>query len=356
MTETEDPGHARLPFRVFRQGAGGAIVSVLLTGVAGFIGSHVAEALLANGHQVIGLDDLSGGAEENIPKGVRFYHGSILDAGLLATLFSRHRVRFVYHLAGYAAEGLSHYIRVFNYSNNLVGSMMVLNQAIHAGVECFVFTSSIAVYGLTGAPWREETTPRPEDPYGIAKYAVELDLQSARRTHGLNYIIFRPHNVYGERQNLGDRYRNVIGIFMNQLLQDQPMTIFGDGSQTRAFSYIGDVAPLLASALSVPAAYNQIFNVGDDDPVTVNELATLVAGALGKPRQVVHLPSLPEALHATADHSKLASGFHYRPGWNLPAGIGRMAAWARSHGPCQPTRVPNIELRKNLPEVWSQAP
>jgi UDP-glucose 4-epimerase len=135
----------------------------------------------------------------------------------------------------------------------------------------------------------EETPPRPEDPYGIAKLAVEQELRVCKEMFGLDYVIFRPHNVYGERQNIGDKYRNVVGIFMNQILQGKPMTVFGDGSQTRAFSYIGDVAPIIAEAVDVPEAYNQIFNIGADQPYSVNELAS-VAMAMGV-QAIIHLPS-----------------------------------------------------------------
>ena len=170
----------------------------------------------------------------------------------LAALFEAERFDYVYHLAAYAAEGLSHFIRRFNYRDNLIGSVNLINEAVKHDVKCFVFTSSIAVYGAGQLPMDEAMIPLPEDPYGISKYAVELDLRAAHEMFGLNYVIFRPHNVYGEGQNLGDRYRNVLGIFMNQIMQGLPLTIFGDGEQTRAFSYISDVAPYIARSVEVP--------------------------------------------------------------------------------------------------------
>src|SRR5262245_10826977 len=326
--------------------------TTLVTGAAGFIGSHVAEQLLARGHEVVGLDDLSGGFAENVPAGAKFYEGSVLDTALVPRIFSEHRITHVFHLAAYAAEGLSHFIRRFNYTNNVVGSMNVLNEAVKAEVKCFVFTSSIAVYGAGQTPMHEELTPEPEDPYGIAKYAVEMDLAAARRMFGLDSIVFRPHNVYGERQHLGDRYRNVIGIFMNQLMRGEPMTVFGDGTQTRGFSYIGDVAPLIARSIEVPAAYNETFNVGADKPTTVNELAGLVAEAMGKPCRVTHLEPRKEVAHAVADHSKLERVFDYRPKWTLPEGLQRMAAWAKTIGPRRPSNFGEIEVVKSLPPSW----
>jgi UDP-glucose 4-epimerase len=327
-------------------------MTAFVTGVAGFIGSHVAETLLGAGKEVVGLDDLSGGFADNVPKGVVFHRGTILDQALLGRIFREHKIDTVYHLAAYAAEGLSHFIRAFNYQNNVVGSMNVLNEAIKAEVRCFVFTSSIAVYGANQAPMIEAMVPAPEDPYGIAKYSVELDLRAALHMFGLNHIIFRPHNVYGERQHIGDRYRNVIGIFMNQLMTGQPMTIFGDGTQTRAFSYVADVAPVIARAPDVPAAYNQVFNVGADTATTLNELSAAVAEAMGAKADVRHLDARKEVLHAVADHSKVAQVFGYQAGHDLAQGLQRMATWAKSVGPRKPTVFDNIEVLRNLPPSW----
>src|SRR5215813_5958621 len=246
---------------------------VLLTGGAGFIGSHVADALIARGHHLTILDDLSGGFRENVPAAAAFVSGSVVDHTLVDRLFAEHRFDHVYHLAAYAAEGLSHFIKRFNYTNNVIGSMNLLNAAINSGVQTFVFTSSIAVYGSTRAPMREDDLPAPEDSYGIAKYAVEMELRACRDLFGLSYVIFRPHNVFGPRHNTGHRHRNVVGILMNQIPRGQPMTTFGDRTQTRAFSYIDDVAPMLAEAIDRPESWNQTFNVGADQPYSLLQLA-----------------------------------------------------------------------------------
>jgi UDP-glucose 4-epimerase len=327
-------------------------MATLVTGAAGFMGSHVAQSLLDAGREVVGLDDLSGGFRQNLPAKAIFYEGSVLDAALVKRIFSEHRIDDIFHLAAYAAEGLSHFIRRFNYTNNVVGSMNVINEAINAEVKCLVFTSSIAVYGAAQVPMREDVEPEPEDPYGVAKYAVELDLRAAHRMFGLDWIVFRPHNVYGERQNLGDRYRNAIGIFMNQLMQGQPMTIFGDGEQSRGFSYIGDVAPLMARAIDQPTAYNEVFNVGADEATTVNELASLVAKVMGRPPTIVHLEARKEVVHAIADHSKAERVFSYRARCSLRDGLERMAAWAQRAGPTRPSSRSDIEVMKNLPAFW----
>lgn len=330
------------------------MVKSLITGGAGFIGSHVARHCLEMGHEVIILDDLSGGFEDHIPKGAVFIKGSITDHDLLSSLFDKYQFDYVYHLAAYAAEGLSHFIRRFNYTNNLIGSVNLINESVKHKVKCFVFTSSIAVYGPGQLPMNEEMVPEPEDPYGIAKYAVELDLKSAHEMFGLNYIIFRPHNVYGENQNIGDKYRNVIGIFMNQIMQKQPMTIFGDGSQQRAFSYIDDVAIPISQSVNIRKAYNEVFNIGADQPYTVNELAKVVSKYFKVEPDIKYLSARKEVLNAYADHSKAQSTFDTREVVNLDEGINKMATWATKVGSRRSSEFEDIELFENLPDGWNR--
>lgn len=329
---------------------------ILVTGVAGFIGSHVAAHLLNQGHYVVGLDDLSGGFEDHVPRGTHFLRGSINNEALVNRLFAEHQFEFVFHLAAYAAEGLSHFIKRFNYTNNLLGSINLINAAVNTGtVKCFVFTSSIAVYGRNQLPMTEDAVPQPEDPYGIAKYAVELDLKESHEMFGLNFVIFRPHNVYGENQNLGDKYRNVIGIFMNQIMQGQPMTIFGDGLQTRAFSYIDDVAPVIAASIDRPRAYNQVFNVGADRPYSVAELANVVAKAMGVPPQIKKLEARNEVIHAYSAHNKVQEYFgDLIKNVSLEDGVNRMAAWAKKIGARQGQPFEGVEVRKNMPPSWAK--
>jgi UDP-glucose 4-epimerase len=330
-------------------------MKVLVTGGAGFIGAHVARHLLEAGHDVVVLDDLSGGYESNVPTGAVFVDGSVTDPELVDDLFQTHEFVHVFHLAAYAAEGLSHFIRRFNYTNNVIGSVNVLNAAVRAEtVERFVFASSIAVYGPAQAPMSEDVVPEPEDPYGIAKYAVELDLAAAQRMFGLDYIIFRPHNVYGELQNLADPYRNVIGIFMNQVMAGRPMTVFGDGLQTRAFTHIDDVAPLIARSIDVPEATNEVFNVGAETPHSVLDLAFAVARAfdVAEP-EMEFLPARKEVVHAFSDHAKLHRVFGEAPTVPLEEGLRRMVEWAREIGVRDPIRFESVEVLRNMPPSWT---
>ncbi|GJL52835.1 NAD-dependent epimerase/dehydratase family protein [Candidatus Nitrospira salsa] len=329
--------------------------TVLVTGGAGFIGSHVADELIARGLHVVVLDDLSGGFSENVPEGAEFVEGSIVDTQLIHELFTKYKFSYVYHLAAYAAEGLSHFIKKFNYENNLIGSINLINASVNYEVKCVVFTSSIAVYGQNQLPMTEDMVPVPEDSYGIAKLAVEQDLQASHEMFGLDYVVFRPHNVYGERQNIGDRYRNVVGIFMNQLMQGQPMTIFGDGEQSRAFSYIQDVAPIIAGSPFNSRALNQVFNVGAETPHTVNELAEIVAGAMECEKKITYLDARNEVLHAFSSHQKLHEVFGDAPKVSLDDGVLRMAAWAKKVGAKRGKTFEGVEILKNMPKSWQEA-
>jgi UDP-glucose 4-epimerase len=324
----------------------------LVTGGAGFIGSHLVDELIVAGEKVIVLDDLSGGFRENInPKAV-FIKGSILNNKLVTSIFENRQIRFVFHLAAYAAEGLSHFIKRYNYRNNLLGSVNLINASVKNNVRCFVFTSSIAVYGGNRCPMSEEMTPLPVDSYGIAKWAVEQELRISHDLFGLNYIIFRPHNVYGERQNIGDRYRNVIGIFMNQIMNGKPLSIFGDGTQTRAFTYIKDVAPVIARSVYVSKAYNQIFNVGADEPISVNKLAEEVSRAMGVSSNLRYVKERDEVKDAYCSHKKMNETLKFKPKYSLTEGLRIMAEWAKKYGSRKSKSFKNIEIRKNLPNVW----
>jgi UDP-glucose 4-epimerase len=325
----------------------------LVTGGAGFIGAHVTRALVEDSHEVVVLDDLSGGFADNVDGRARLVERSITDHSLVDELFAVERFDHVYHLAAYAAEGLSHFIKRFNYTNNVIGSVNLINASVNHGVDCFVFTSSIAVYGAGQLPMREDMCPEPEDSYGIAKYAVEQELAVSHEMWGLDYSIFRPHNVYGELQNIGDRYRNVLGIFINQIMQGEPLSIFGDGEQTRAFSYVGDVVPAIAKAPFMPGARGEVFNVGADTPCSVNRLADIVRGAMGVPdHPVVHHEARNEVTHAFSDHSKTARVYGAGEPTPLEEGVARMVAWARDHGPRKTGEFTNIEVQRNLPPAW----
>jgi UDP-glucose 4-epimerase len=323
---------------------------ILVTGGAGFIGSHVADYLIDKGHEVTILDDLSGGLESNVNSKARFVKGSITDRDLVNSVMENQDI--VYHTAAYAAEGLSHFIRNFNYENNLQGSVNLINAAVKNEIEKFLFTSSMAVYGSGNPPFDEDHFPSPEDPYGISKLAVELDLKSAHDMFGMDYVIIRPHNVYGERQFLGDPYRNVIGIFMNRIMQGEAPLIYGDGKQTRAFSYIGDVAPCIAESPFVKEATNQVINIGAAKPYTLNELASAVNEAMESKIAPIHAPPRQEVKHAYSTIAKSEKILGFKENTTLQEGLARMASWAKDSGPMQPIIWEGYEIIKNLPTFW----
>ncbi len=331
---------------------------VLVTGGAGFLGSHVVRAILEDERyddlSVLVIDDLSGGFCENLPEHVRveFREISIVDHVALDSIFADYAIRYVFHLAAYAAEGLSHFIRRFNYQNNLVGSVNLINCSVNSGVKHFVFTSSIAVYGAGQVPMSEKTMPRPEDPYGISKFAVELDLRAAHEMFTLPYTIFRPHNVYGEYQNIGDRYRNVVGIFMNRIIQNQPLPVFGDGSQQRAFTYVEDLMPPIISAPFEPQALGQEFNVGASQPVSVRDLAQIVSEEFGVTPHFDFQPARNEVHLAWSDHSKCERVFGTTVETPLRDGVRRMAAWAQKAGARSSTTFDQLEIERGLPPSW----
>ena len=257
--------------------------TILITGVAGLLGSRLADWIVENhpDYKIIGIDDLSGGYIENINPSVLLFKKDLVKDSL-EDIFEQHQPDYVFHFAAYAAEGLSPFIRCFNYDNNLKATAAIVNECIRTNVKRLVFTSSLAVYGHGyGGIFDEKQTPKPIDPYGVAKYACEMDIQIAGEQHGLDWCIIRPHNVYGIKQNIWDKYRNVLGIWMYQYLNNEPITIFGDGEQTRAFSYIDDSLEPLWNAAMVKKASKQIINLGGVKEYSINEAAQALGTILG---------------------------------------------------------------------------
>lgn len=325
---------------------------VLVTGGAGFIGSHLASSLLAEDFLVVVVDNLSGGHRRNVPPGAIFIKGSLTDAIFVESLFSKYKFDYVFHLAAYAAEGLSHFIRRFNYTNNLLGSVNLINNSVIHKVRRFIFTSSIAVYGRMSSPVDELMQPQPCDPYGIAKYAVEQDLKAAHDLFGLEYVILRPHNVYGPLQNYADPYRNVIGIFINQILNSRPLTVFGDGEQQRAFTAVEDIIPIFLQSIKSDSVRNSIFNIGNDTPVRINTLVQLISEAMQVSPTVSYQPARHEIVDCFADHSKMKKHFGVACSTPLTEGLGKMVQWAVDVGKQKPSWVAEVEISREMPKVW----
>ena len=327
--------------------------SVLITGVAGLLGSRFA-AWLRREHPertIIGIDDLSGGYRENVPEGVDFHEISLLDHEALAKIFESNDIQYVYHFAAYAAEGLSPFIRRFNYGSNLICTANLITQAIKHRVQRFVFTSSMAVYGNNELPFHEDLTPMPIDPYGIAKFACEMDIKVAADQHGLDYCIIRPHNVYGPGQNIWDKYRNVAGIFMRKLINGEPLTIYGDGEQQRAFTFIEDILESLWRAATTDATRNQTFNLGGFQEVTINQLADMVIDVAGKGEKV-HLEPRHEVKLAYCDHERVQRIMGFEPKTSLRDGMKAMWDWAQGQPNREVKKWESYELEVGLYDYW----
>lgn len=327
--------------------------NILVTGAAGFIGSHVVDILVEQGHNVVALDDLSGGFIQNVNKKAKFVKCDLCNHGLVNKVIRDNDIDIIYHLAAYAAEGLSPFIKRFNYENNLISSVNLINASIKHGVKKFLFTSSMAVYGEGNPPFSEDMPRRPIDSYGIAKAAVEAELELTHEMWGLDYVIIRPHNVYGERQNISDPYRNVIGIFMNRIMHGDSPLIYGDGKQTRAFSYIADVAPCIAKAPFTKKALGEIINVGAADPISVNRLAELVIKEMGVPGvKAIHAQKRHEVKHAFCTTDKSVKLLGYKTNYPIQLGIKRMANWAKKVGPQKRQVWDKYEIYKGIPHYW----
>ena len=306
-------------------------MKVLITGVAGLIGSRLADYIIENHpeYEVYGIDDMSGGYEENLNPKIKFYQYNICED--ISWLFENNQFDYVFHLAAYAAEGLSPFIRKYNYTNNLLATANIVNNCITTNVKRLVFTSTLAVYGHGEYGIFDETQiPKPIDPYGVAKFGCEMDIQIAGEQHGLDWCIIRPHNVYGIKQNIWDKYRNVLGIWMYQYMNGEPMTIFGDGEQTRAFSYVDDILEPLWNAAISEKASKQIINLGGIEETTINEAAKYLCEVIGA-GEVVYKEARHEVKHSIPTWQKSVDILGFKHKTNLKEGLAEMWAWAQNN-------------------------
>jgi len=329
--------------------------TILITGVAGLLGSRLADWIIKNHpeYKVVGIDDLSGGYKENIHPKVDFWQMNLVTHPI-ENCFEVHKPDYVFHFAAYAAEGLSPFIRQHNYENNLVATSRIINQCIKHDVKRLVFTSTLAVYGHGyGGIFDELQIPKPIDPYGVAKYACEMDIQIAGEQHGLDWCIIRPHNVYGVKQNIWDKYRNVLGIWMFQHMNGEPMTIFGDGNQTRAFSYIDDsLEPLWKSAI-LSEASKQIINLGGIEEYSINHANEILREVIGN-GEVVYKEARHEVKHSIPTYQKSVDILGFEHKTSLKEGLTNMWEWAQQ----QPKRDrfvwPTYELDKGIYSFWKK--
>lgn len=328
-------------------------MKILITGVAGLLGSRLSDYIIENHSdvQIVGIDDMSGGYKENVNSKVELWEMNLVN-GNIEECFERHQFDYVYHFAAYAAEGLSPFIRTYNYQNNLVATSRIITQCIKHNIKRLVFTSTLAVYGhQDGNIFDEIQVPKPIDPYGVAKYGCEMDIQIAGEQHGLDWCIIRPHNVYGVKQNVWDKYRNVLGIWMYQHTINEPMTIFGDGTQTRAFSYIDDSLEPLWKASQDKRASKEIINLGGIKEYSINEANEILREVVGG-GTVKYFEGRHEVKHSIPTWQKSIDLLDFEHKTDLKEGLTKMWEWVKT----QPVRErfvwPFYELDKGIYSFW----
>ena len=328
-------------------------MKIFVTGCAGLLGANYTRHLLANGHHVVGIDDLSGGYKAFVAKGENFEFRkfNLERRKKVVELFEEHNPDVLVHFAAYAAEGLSPFIRNYNYRNNLICSANLINECINHKTK-MIFTSSMAVYGGQQTPFTEDKQPQPIDPYGVAKYAVECDLKMAETQFGLRYNIVRPHNVLGKYQNIWDRYRNVIGIFIRKTLNNIPILVYGDGEQTRAFSdikYYMEPFDILLNEHD-----GEIFNIGADKFFSLNQVAETVQ-AIGKKYgydvPIEHGPPRHEVKHAYCNHDKAKNLLKFKDDTKLEELIESMFVWAMKQ-PKRKVKDMEYEVTEGIYDYW----
>lgn len=329
-------------------------MKILVTGVAGFMASHLAEYLANEGHEVYGIDNMSIGLRSNIPQNITFQKLDLRDEWYVNHYINEVKPELIYHLACWAHEGLSQFMPKLITENNYNAFLNLIVPAINNGMKRIVVCSSMSVYGAQKPPFDESMDRMPADIYAIAKTAMEEATEVLSDVHGFDYTIIRPHNVYGPRQMLHDPYRNVVGIFINRILNGKEPIIYGDGEQTRAFSYIDDVVPYLAKAGFIESAKGEIINIGPTEEYTINTLANTVLDAFGSEMKPIYFSERPrEVKHAYCTNFRAEQILGYKTSITLTEGIKRFVEWGKLQGPQEFKYLDDLELTgKNIPRTW----
>jgi UDP-glucose 4-epimerase len=328
---------------------------VFITGIAGFLGSHLAERLLSMGHEVVGCDSLLGGELVNVPPEAEFYQYDCRDFN--AMLKVMRRCDLVYHCAATAYEGLSVFAPSMVMDNIVTGSVSVFSAAIANGARRVVLCSSMARYGANQVPFLESYAPRPQDPYGIAKVAAEQALLNLASVHGIEYAIAVPHNIIGARQKFDDPYRNVASIMANLMLQGRAPYIYGDGEQTRCFSHVDDCLICLLAMGLTERGLGEVVNIGPDEEfVSINHLFRKLKAITGFDCQALHVTDRPqEVKNAICSADKARALLGYQTTRSLDAGLHDIVDYIRAIGPRKFRYHLDIEIRsERTPRTWTE--
>jgi UDP-glucose 4-epimerase len=329
-------------------------MKVLITGVAGFMGSHLADEFLKRGYEVYGIDNLIGGYEDNVPAGVTWWNADLGDFDAVAPMFEG--IDLVVHTACTAYEGLSVFSPALVTRNTSHIATVAVSASIKAGVKKFVHMSSMARYGTQDiVPFTEDMTPKPQDPYGIAKYATELLIKNLCETHGMDYVILVPHNIIGPRQKYDDPFRNVASIMINRMLQGKQPIIYGDGSQMRCFSFMQDVIDPLMIACETDVANGKVVNIGPDESfVTINQLAEIIASILQMDLEPIYMPGRPqEVKHANCSADLARKLLGYETKTTLAQGLIQLVDYIMMRGPKEFNyHLPLEFITDKTPRTW----
>lgn len=334
--------------------------TILVTGAAGFMGSHLVDALIDKGYTVFGLDDMSGGYERNVNKKSTFSMIDLRDKKKTADYISKIKPEIIFHLAADATEGRSQFTPLACTERNYMAYLSLLVPAIKSGLKKIIVTSSMSVYGSQKPPFNEKMDRKPVDIYGVSKASMESATEIMSRTHGFSYTIIRPHNVYGPRQNMADPYRNVIAIFINRLLSNKNFYIYGDGEQKRAFTYIDDFTPYIIKAGFQRNCDQEIINIGPSREYTINELAERILSSFFTNRSIpkhllpIHVSDRPqEVKDAWCTIHKAEKLIGYKERTPLDIGIAKMIQWAKIQGKQKFKYLRDLEIVSDkTPLTW----
>ena len=335
--------------------AGAIFMKIFISGIAGFLGSHLADAFIRDGHHVVGCDSLIGGELDNVPVEAEFYQYDCCFRNSMLKITKG--CDLVYHTAATAYEGLSVFSPHLITQNIVTGSVALFSAAIENKVKRIIYCSSMARYGTNKIPFKESLVPSPQDPYGIAKVAAESILKNLCEVHGIEYVIAVPHNIIGPRQKYDDPYRNVASIMINLMLQNRQPYIYGDGNQKRCFSYIDDDLYCLKEMATSGKVIGQIINIGPDEEfITINKLAEKIANQLKfnlNPRYIKGRPQ--EVIEATCSADKARKLLNYKTSTTLDDGLQKMIDFIKNKGVKKFRYHLDLEiLNSKTPKTWKE--
>ena len=331
-------------------------MKIFITGIAGFLGSHLADRMIALGHEVVGNDTLIGGYMDNVPPQAKFHQIDCCDLKAMSAAMEGCDV--VYHTAATAHEGLSVFSPSFITRNIFEASVATITAAIQNKVKRFVYCSTMARFGNIPYPYKETQTPQPVDPYAIAKLAGEDVLKSIANMNDMDWVIAIPHNIVGPRQRYDDPFRNVMSIMINRILQGKAPIVYGDGEQMRCFSFIEDCVFCLEKLALDPNIKNDTFNIGPDEEfVTIKHLAEIICDEMNFPKdQIIHMPARPKEIkHATCDATKAREQLGYKTTTTLIEGVRSTIEYIKARG-AKPFdySYPLEIINEKTPKTWSE--